>query len=191
MKQKSSIFCLVSALAFAELAACSRPAPKLPDYGKVPNFQMTDSLGDPFNSQSLAGKVWVADFIYTSCPGACPRMTSEMHKISQHLKRQKNVRLVSISVDPAHDSPPVLNAFAHKYGGPTPQWIFLTGTPTTIHLIAYGTFHVGDIIQKMNHSTKFILVDKSGEIRGYYDSFDPQDMQKMLANAEALRKGRA
>lgn len=192
MKQKSSIFvCLLSALAFAVLAACSRPAPKLPDYGKVPNFQMTDSLGRPFDSNSLAGKVWVADFIYTSCPGACPRMTSEMHKVSLRLKGQEDVRLVSISVDPAHDSPPVLNAFAHNYGGPTSQWIFLTGTPTTIHLIAYETFHVGDIIQKMDHSTKFIVVDKNGEIRGYYDSFDPQDMQKMLASIKTLREGRA
>lgn len=151
---------------------------------------MTDSLGHPFNSGSLAGKIWIADFIYTSCPDACPRMTSEMHKVAQDLKGEKDVRLVSISVDPAHDTPAVLNAFAHEYGGPTAQWMFLTGTPQTIHLVAYQTFHVGDIIQKMNHSTKFIVVDKSGEIRGYYDSLDPDNIQTMLADIEALREGR-
>lgn len=192
MKKKLSLFaCFLAALALGALSACTRPAPKLPDYGHVPNFEMTDSHGHPFNSRSLADKVWVADFIYTSCPDACPRMTSEMYKVAQDLQGETDVRLVSISVDPARDTPPVLNAFAQKYGGPTPQWMFLTGTPETIHLVAYQTFHVGDIIQKMDHSTKFIVVDKSGEIRGYYDSLDPKDIQTMLAGIESLREGRS
>lgn len=192
MKKKLSAFiCIASFIAFAALAACNRPAPQLPDYGKVPNFEMTDSLGHTFNSDSLKGKIWIADFIYTRCPDACPRMTSEMQKVANDVKGKEDVRLVSISVDPAHDTPPVLNAFAQKYGAPTAQWMFLTGTPQTIHLIAYKTFHVGDIIEKMNHSTKFIVVDKSGEIRGYYDSFNPDAVQTMLADVEALREGRA
>jgi protein SCO1/2 len=168
-----------------------RASAKLPDYGVVPDFEMTDSLGQAFNSKSLAGKVWIADFIYTSCPGACPRMTSEMDKVAHELTGEKDVRLVSISVDPDHDSPPVLNAFAHEYGGPTAQWIFLTGTPNTIHLIANETFHVGDVIGKMDHSTKFIVVDKRGEIRGYYASLDPDNIQTMLGDVEALREGRS
>ncbi|MBV9082897.1 MAG: SCO family protein, partial [Acidobacteriaceae bacterium] len=69
---------------------------------------MTDSAGRPFDSKELAGKVWVADFIYTSCPGPCPRMTSEMHKLDQQLKADRDVVLVSISVDPDHDTPQVL-----------------------------------------------------------------------------------
>ena len=174
--------------AIVVLTACGRPATELPDYGKVPEFRMVDSQGRDFDSRSLNGKVWVADFIYTSCPGACPRMTSEMARVSQRLRGEKDVRLVSISVDPEHDSPPVLNAFARQYGGPTPTWIFLTGTPQTIHLIAYETFHMGDIIGKMDHSTKFALVDGQGHIRGYYDSFDPASIQKMLGDVEALRE---
>jgi protein SCO1/2 len=171
--------------------ACTRPAPKLPDYGKVPDFQMTDSEGHPFDSASLNGKVWIADFIYTSCPDACPRMTSEMERVAHELAGEKNVELVSISVDPDHDSPPVLNAFAHQYGAPTSQWIFLTGTAPTIHQIAYTTFHVGDVIGKMDHSTKFIVVDKHGDIRGYYASMDPDSIQTMLSDVEALREGRS
>jgi protein SCO1/2 len=173
---------------FVVLTGCGRAAGELPDYGKVPDFRMVDSQGHDFDSRSLNGKVWVADFIYTSCPGVCPRMTSEMARVSQRLAKENDVRLVSISVDPEHDSPPVLNAFAHRYGGPTPTWIFLTGTPQTIHLLAYKTFHMGDIIAKMDHSTKFALVDGQGHIRGYYDSFDPASIEKMMRDVEVLRE---
>jgi protein SCO1/2 len=167
--------------------ACSSRASKLPDYGEVPAFTMTDSEGHPFDSAALRGKVWIADFIYTSCPAECPRMTSEMHKIQKQVEGEKDLRLVSISVDPQRDTPVVLNDFAHRFGGPTAQWIFLTGSPETVHTVAYETFHVGDVIGKMEHSTKFIVVDKHGHIRGYYSSFDQDDLSKMLADVDALR----
>ena len=152
---------------------------------------MTDSAGHAFASSALAGKVWIADFIYTNCPAECPRMTAQMHKIEQQVKGMSDVRLVSISVDPQRDSPPVLNDFAHRFGGPTRQWLFLTGSPATVHLIAYKTFHVGDVIGKIEHSTKFILVDKKGEIRGYYSSLDPEDLSKLVKDADALRNSQS
>lgn len=148
---------------------------------------MTDSEGHRFDSAALGRKVWIADFIYTSCPGPCPRMTSEMHKVQEQVKAYDDVRLVSISVDPQHDSPAVLNDYAHRFGGPTDQWVFLTGSPATVHLLAYDAFHVGDVIDKMDHSTKFVLVDKSGNIRGYYSSFDPGDIAAMMRDVAALR----
>ncbi len=149
---------------------------------------MTDSEGRSFSSAKLAGKVWIADFIYTSCPAECPRMTSEMHKIQQQVAQDDDVRLVSISVDPEYDTPARMNEFAHRYGGPTQQWTFLTGSPATVHQVAYQTFHVGDVIGKIEHSTKFVLVDKRCEIRGYYSSSDESDMSKMLNDVAALRK---
>ena len=92
---------------------------KLPVYNQVPQFNLTDSSGQPFHSKSLNGKVWIADFIYTNCPGPCPRMTSQMHGVERKIKGDDDVRIVSFSVDPARDSPPVLNDFAHRFGGPT------------------------------------------------------------------------
>ncbi len=149
---------------------------------------MTDSAGQAFHSRSLDGKAWVADFIYTNCPAACPMMTAKMHSLEKQIHGDHDVRLVSISVDPARDTPPVLNAFAKRFGGPTKQWIFLTGTPATVHEIAYTTFHVGDVINKINHSTKFILVDKHAHIRGYYSTVDAagDDMPKLLKDLTAL-----
>jgi protein SCO1/2 len=166
-------------------SGCSNPASKLPHYAHVPDFTMTDADGKPFHSSALAGEVWVADFIYTSCPAACPLMTAKMKRLSDQVNG--DVRLVSISIDPAHDTPEALRNFAGHYGAPTPQWTFLTGTPETVHLLAWSTFHVGDVIGKIEHSTKFALVDKKGFIRGYYSSLDPESTQALAHDADALR----
>jgi protein SCO1 len=169
--------------------SCSRLGSNLPDYGKVPAFRMTDSTGRPFSSSKLAGKVWVVDFIYANCPAACPMMSSKMHTVAEKLKGENDVRIVSISVDPERDTPPVLNEFAKRYGGPTEQWTFLTGTPETVHLLAYTAFHVGDVLGKIEHSTKFMLVDKQGKIRGYYSSTDEEGIPQMLKDLSVLRRG--
>ena len=175
-------------LALCFITACTRPGSNLPDYGKVPDFTMTDSNGRTFQSSTLAGKVWVVDFIYANCPAACPMMSSQMHGVAKKLQGQDEVKIVSISVDPERDTPAVLNEFAKRYGGATEQWIFLTGDPKTVHLLAYTTFHVGDVLGKIEHSTKFMVVDKQGKIRGYYSS-DEEGIPAMLRDVAALRRG--
>ena len=114
-----------------------------------------------------------------------------MHKLERRVKTDNDVRLVSISVDPDHDTPQLLNSFAHRFGGPTERWVFLTGPSHTVHLLAFDTFHVGDVIGKMDHSTKFALVDKRGDIRGYYSTFDEDGMPKLLSDIAALRNDRS
>jgi protein SCO1 len=178
---------LLTILLCLAAASCSRPGSNLPDYGKVPDFHMTDSTGQPFSSSALAGKVWVADFIYANCPAECPMMSSKMHVVAKKLEGESDVRIVSISVDPERDTPPVLNEFAKHYGAPTRQWTFLTGSPETVHLLAYTTFHVGDVLGKIEHSTKFMLVDKQGKIRGYYSSTDEEGIPAMLKDLSVLR----
>jgi protein SCO1 len=175
------------AASLLSLAACSNRASKLPKYDLVPHFVMTDSEGLPFDSRQLGDKVWIADFIYTQCPGPCPMMSSQMHQLSERLKDDPDVRLISFSVDPAHDTPPVLSDFAHHFGGPTNQWVFVTGTPESVHQIAFTAFHLGDVITKMDHSTKFALVDKSGYVRGYYDSTNQNDLDTLLRDVNVLR----
>ena len=181
---------LTSFTASLLFVSCSNRATLLEDYGPVPDFSMTDAAGHPFNSRSLSGKAWVADFIYTNCPAACPMMTAKMHGVEKKIHGNRDIRLVSISVDPERDTPAVLDAFAERYGGPTRQWLFLTGTPATIHQVAFNTFHVGDIIGKINHSTKFVLVDKHQHIRGYYSSVDAagSELPKMLKDLVALSR---
>jgi protein SCO1/2 len=180
-----------SIMALLAVDACSNQASKLPKYDHVPAFSMTDADGNPFRSSELLGSVWVADFIYTNCPAECPLMSYKMRSLEKQLPAAADLKLVSISVDPERDTPPVLKEFASHYGAPNKDWIFLTGTPETVHQIAFTTFHVGDIIGKMQHSTKFVLVDKQGFIRGYYSSFDQQSMSDLLRDLKALSKDRS
>ena len=170
------------------LWSCSNPASKLPDYGRVPDFTMNSAEGGKFSSDALSGKVWVVDFIYTNCPAECPLMSKQMRKIEERLNRVDDVHFVSISVDPDRDTPQALKAFAHHFGGPSKQWSFLTGSPAQVHLLAYETFHVGDVIGKMEHSTKFAVVDKQGRIRGYYSSFDSGDQEKLVEDVRGLTR---
>lgn len=182
-------FLLLAGLLLA--LACTDPASKLPNYGAVPAFAMIDSEGHAFDSRVLSGKVWIVDFIYTRCPAECPLMTARMHKLQQQAKSEKDLQFLSISVDPQRDTPPVLNEFAHRFGGPADHWVFLTGSAKTVHVLAYQTFHVGDLISQMDHSTKFVLVDKRGYIRGYYSSFENDALQALLKDAASLERERS
>src|SRR5438105_3114873 len=103
------ISALIGALSLAGCA--SKPA--LPSYGVVPDFTLTDQTGAPFKSTAaLDRKIWIADFVFTNCPGPCPRMSSQMHQVQTALAGNDAVRFVSFTVDPARDTPPVLSAYA-------------------------------------------------------------------------------
>lgn len=178
----------VPVLLFAALCACTDPATKLPSFDRVPDFTMTDSEGKPFPASSMDGKVWIVDFIYTTCPAECPRMSAQMRKVADGLKDKEPIHFLSVSVDPARDTPEKLHAFAQRWGAPTAQWHFITGTSDSVHLVAFNTFHTGDVIDKIEHSSKFALVDKHRVIRGYYSSSDLESLNQLHRDAEALRR---
>ena len=115
-------------------------------------------------------------------------MSSKMKRVATALKAEDDVNILSVSVDPARDTPPVLQQFADRYGGGNEQWHFITGTPEVVHLLAFETFHVGDVLGKLEHSTKFALVDRAGRIRGYYSSLNGDDLDQMARDVESLRK---
>jgi protein SCO1 len=181
---------LCSLLMFVFATGCSDPASKLPKYDKVPPFQMLDANGRPFSERDLDGKVWIVDFIYTNCPAECPRMTSQMHKVEDRTGGESEVGLLSVSVDPDRDKPAVLKEFAGRYGAPNARWQFITGDQTSVHLLAYQTFHVGDVLGKIEHSTKFAILDKHRTVRGYYSSFSGDEISQMLKDVDSLRKER-
>lgn len=149
---------------------------------------MTDAESRPFTEKDLDGKVWMVDFIYTNCPAECPRMTSRMHQMEKRTNGMPEVNLLSISVDPDRDTPEALKAFAARYGAPNERWRFLTGDKNSVHLLAYQTFHVGDVLGKIEHSTKFAVLDKHRTVRGYYSSFSEEDLSNMLTDIDILRR---
>jgi protein SCO1/2 len=157
----------------------------LPVYTQLPDFSLTERSSRPLGLKNLLGKVWIADFIFTTCPGPCPRMSGRMAELQRSLSDQADVRLVSITVDPTTDTPQVLAEYANRFQA-SDRWFFLTGEKEAIHHLAKDGFLVGGVKDVMTHSTRFILVDRQGKIRGYYDSEGEESLKKLLKDVRWL-----
>ena len=160
----------------------------LPVIGSIPEFEFIDSEGQSINLNTLKGKVWVADFIFTTCTMACPIMTGNMNTIHKKYKKNDDLRLVSISVYPEYDTPEVLKEYASQYDANTDKWHFLTGKEATVKNIIKNGFKIGDYEDIIFHSEKFALVDKNGMIRSYYNGMKTEDMDKLKKDINRLLK---
>ena len=185
----------------AAVAMLRSRAVDLPRYGEVPAFALTDAAGQPFGPAQLDGHVWVADFIFTTCPSVCPRMTEDMSKLQTWLTNRAldgRVRLVSISVDPARDTPARLAAYAQQFHARPATWTFATGSQQAIEDAVVRGFKIAVNREKDDsqdafaivHGTKFVLVDGKRQIRGYYDSNDAASLAKLRDDLSALVDGR-
>ena len=167
-----------------------------PIYGELPAFALTAHDGRPVTRESMAGKVWVADFIFTRCLGQCPQMTARMLDLQRWLGAEgdKGVRLVSFSVDPEYDTPEVMTRYAKDKGADTSRWTFVTGTRKALYDLSNNGFHLGvddkpttaSQEEPIVHSNRFILVDGAGRIRGYYVAFEPEDISRLHRDLAAV-----
>ncbi len=185
---------VVGVLALAVLWPKSSPLPKL--YG-IPAFSLVERSGEGLGPDALRGKIWIADFVFTTCPGPCLMMTQRMAELQRRLGASEDVRLVSFTVDPEHDSPEVLRAYAERHGALAGRWLFLTGARAAIYDLAEKGFKVtttdmGDGAAgpdgRYLHSTKLVLVDGDGFVRGYFDGVDPAAVEKVMGAIRALRR---
>ena len=158
----------------------------LPISGSVPDFEFTDSNGKIITLEDMKGKVWVADFIFTTCTMACPIMTGNMNIIHKTFKDDNNVRIVSISVYPEYDTSDILKEYASRYNANTNRWHFLTGPEESVKKIIKTGFKIGDYEDIIFHSEKFALVDISGNIRGYYSGMKTEDMSQLTKDINKL-----
>ena len=171
-----------------------RPA-ALPVLGTVPEFSLVERAGTPLGSRELAGRVWVADFVFTRCPDFCPALTARMAGLHKALPKDGDrVRLVSFSVDPAHDTPEILRAYADRAGADD-AWLFLTGPRDAVAGLLRDGFKVawadgGPPTSPITHSDRFVLVDRTLRIRGYYHWTDPADVARLARDAVRLREER-
>ena len=162
----------------------------LPTYAGVPGFALTDQNGAAFDSESiLKGHVWVADFMFTNCPGPCPRMSSQMRQVQTALA-STDVRLVSYTIDPARDTPAVLAGYAANYHAQPGVWYFLTGPVETLRTLDRDVFKLGDIDGSLDHSTRFVLVDRKSGVRGFYLTSEPDAIARVVADAKSLLRDR-
>lgn len=165
----------------------------LPSYGVIPPFQLIDQDGQPFGLQQLLGKVWIADFVYTTCPGPCPMISARMSETQKPL-RDTDVKLVSFSVDPQHDTPAVLRDYAARLSAQPGRWHFLTGDMETIYRLSRDGFKLATAEGSASgpiHSTRMVLVDRQGTIRGYYDATDADAVTRLLADTNHLLREQA
>jgi len=161
----------------------------LPVLGSAPIFQFTDARGLPFHSAELEGAFWVADFFFTSCRGPCPILSSNMAELQEAFEGQ-NVRLVSITVDPETDTPERLAQYGEQYGADFDRWHFLTGAMEDIHAAANG-FMVAAHENPDLHTTRFILVDREGQIRGFYHGVEDESVAELHEALAQLVAGAA
>jgi protein SCO1/2 len=178
---------ILPALLCVLLAACARREP-LPVLGRIPPFQLISQAGEMFDSKSLDGHVWVADFIYTTCPGPCPMMTSHFHRIQALTADTPEVKLVSFTVDPEHDTPAVLAGYAKQFKAEPERWYFLTGARGRLNDLGLHAFHLNSVDGSLSHSTRFALVDRSGQIRGYYMTSEDGFMKRLLGDIRRLER---
>ena len=165
-------------------------------YGQVGDFSFTERSGKNVRNTDLLGKVWIANFIFTHCAGPCPLMSFHASQLQKDLKDKSNVKIVSFTVDPERDTPQVLTEYAAKYGADSEKWLFLTGDKTKIYELCQKDFKLGvaevpltqpeALEQPVIHSTKFVLVDPQGQIRGFYDSQDRADLNQLVKDAKKI-----
>lgn len=160
-------------------------------YHTIPGFAFVSQYGDTVTNHTLDGKIYVADFFFTVCPTICPKMKTQLKRVYDQFRGNKNVVLLSHTIDPDHDSVAVLREFAANLGVKDRQWLFVTGNRDKIYEIGEKSYMVtaqadstapGGLI----HSGAFILVDTQKHIRGIYDGTTVEGVDKLMRDIEKL-----
>lgn len=202
----------LSALALVFLALWllfPRAGQALEVYWDLPDFAFTDQVGQTVTRQDLQGRVVVANFIFTNCAEFCPTLlTPRMQELQTRLKSEgllgRQVVLLSFSVDPETDTPDTLRAYAQRYGAESESWRLLTGPPEVMRSVIVdglklGYYQVPQSIQHTHedgavhthgyniaHTNRFILVDRQGRVRAFFDGVVDWDIDKVLRDVQRL-----
>ena len=163
-------------------------------YHSIADFAFVNQVGDTIRKEDMAGKIYVADFFFTTCPTICPVMKKEMLRVYEQFKGEGNFRILSHSIDPTHDTQAVLKDYAEKLGVPdAATWNFLTGDQEKIFEIGQTSYMTTTMADDMEpggflHSGAFLLVDQQGRIRGVYDGTKTEQVDRLLADIPKLLK---
>ena len=194
---------LLAAFLLVQLKSRSASGQPLPVFGQIADFSLTNQNGRAVSLADLRGHVWVADIIFTRCPGPCLKMTKQMKALQDALPLGSPTRLVTLTTDADFDTPPVLKAYAKRFEADPQRWMFLTGTKRGIANLAIDSLKLTAIEKKPEerespqdlfvHSTIFVIADKRGQLRGVFETtgegIDPRNVQtQILAAAERLER---
>lgn len=159
---------------------------------RVAEFQLYSQEGDTIGLKNVEGRIYVADFFFTTCANICPKMTTQMKGLHDFYLEDDDIMFVSHTVYPEVDSVEVLKAYAEKYEVNSDKWIMLTGSKEEIYSLARKSYFAvlteGDGGERdFIHTENFVLMDKKQRIRGYYDGTLPNEMERLKSDIEILR----
>ncbi len=171
-------------------------AQALPEtFGVVEPFSLHERSGRWVTLADLEGSPWIANVMFTRCSGPCPRLAAAFAGLQDRFEGT-DVRLVSITVDPEHDTPGVLADYADRFGADADRWWFLTGDEAGVHGLVTGSLKQAFVADedrpagmRVTHSTRFVLVDGTGQIRGFFESGDGAAIETLVRRARALSGG--
>jgi len=158
---------------------------------RIADFALTNQNGSIISQKNFEGKIYVADFFFTTCQSICPIMTGQMSQIYDQFKENSDVMLLSHTVMPEVDSVPVLAKYAQKHKADALKWMFVTGDKKQLYelarksyfaVLSEGTGDEHDFI----HTENFILIDKEKRIRGFYDGTSEEDVDRLIEEIEIL-----
>ena len=158
----------------------------------IPSFSLVSQEGEVVKSEQFIGSIKVVDFFFTRCPGICPKMSNQLSRVQEVFADEKDLKILSISVDPVYDVPDTLKLYSQKYKALSQKWFFLTGTKDSIYTLAQKGFFITAMEDKNHpvdfiHSDKVVLVDKKGWIRGYYNGTDKKDIDRLIDEIRVLK----
>ncbi len=185
---------LLAVVAIAAVSIVKTQRTEIERFGPAPEFTFITQRSTPFSREDLDGEVWLADFMFTTCQGICPLLTERMKGFQDRFAGRAGWKIVSFSVDPAHDRPDTLAAYAAQHGADPARWTFLTGDKQEIFRTITDGFHLvveegaATSVEPIMHSPRIVLVDARGMIRGYYDALDEDSMTKLAADLDRLLK---
>lgn len=164
------------------------------EFHKIPNFSLTNQLGNTVSQETFKNKIYVTDFFFTSCPGICPTMTSNMSKIQEEFINDNEVLLLSHSVTPTLDSIPVLNSYAVSKGVIPNKWHLVTGNRDEIYELGRKAYFVEESLgleqtkDDFLHTENFVLIDKNKHIRGIYNGLNRTSINQLIIDIKTLKK---
>ena len=159
-------------------------------YHTIPYFSLINQYGDSVSNKSLNGKIYVADFFFTTCPSICPIMHRNMLTVYNEFKNTPDVKIISFTIDPKHDTVAVLKTYADKLGIAGDNWLLLHGQKEKTYQLSKSflvTTPKDDAKEKYIHDGYFILVDKQKRVRGMYDGTDPKKVEQLIADIKILK----
>ena len=164
------------------------------DFHKLPEFSLINQNGEIFNEQSIEGKIVVADFFFTTCPGICPKMTNNMALVQDEFLNDDQVVLLSHSVTPAYDSIPILKEYGEMKGVNGKRWHLLTGNREVIYDLGRNSYFVEEDLglskdpNDFIHTENFVLIDKNRHIRGIYNGLNKTSINHLIADIRTLKE---